>query len=367
MKRLITAALVPVLLAGVSGCKKQTAAVGAGAGGPAAFATQAIVVEARRQPVTEALSLVGNILANEMVELKSETEGTVQEILFAEGQPVKAGELLVRLDESKFLASEAEAEANFKVAAANFERAKQLRDDQLVSKQEYDQQSAAYQAALAALDLRKRQLKDTRITAPFSGVASGRRISPGQVIDKNTLLTTLVDLDPVKVELGVPERFVSQLKLGQKIDVKIAAFPERQFQGEVYFIAPYVEEASRTALLKARVPNPDHVLKPGMFANVDLMMQVKADAVVVPESAVLNSGDRTMVYVVDPQDTAQIRPVKLGIRLAGQVEIVKGLQPGERVVAEGLQKVRPGGKVKASAAEPLAGTPPPGTNPPAKL
>ena len=97
-----------------------------------------------------------------------------------------------------------------------------------------------------------------------------------------------------------------------------------------------------------------------MFANVDLTLRVKDAALVVPESAVLYSGDRTMVYVVDPQDTAQIRPVKLGVRLAGLVEIVDGLQPGERVVAEGLQKVRPGGKVKASASTPETPTPPAG-------
>jgi membrane fusion protein (multidrug efflux system) len=331
----------------LAACKKQAGA----AGGPPSFAAQALVVEARNQPVTEALSLVGSIVANEIVELKSETEGTVQEILFAEGQPVKEGELLMRLDESKFAAAAAEAEANFKVSEANYERAKKLYGDNLVSKQEIDQTAAAFQAGRAAFDLKKRQLRDARIVAPFGGVASARRVSPGQVIDKNTLLTVLVDLNPVKVELSVPERFVGQLKVGQKLTVKIAAFPERQFVGEVYFVAPYLNEVDRTALLKARIPNPDFVLKPGMFANVDLTLQVKPSAIVVPESSILYSGDRTVVYVVDNQDTAQIRPVKLGTRLAGQVEIVQGLKAGERVVSEGLQKVRPGGKVKAVAPE----------------
>lgn len=352
MMKMFASMLAALLLAGLIGCKKQASAAG---GGPPAFAAQAILVEARRQPVTDALSLVGSVVANEMVELKSETDGTVQEILFEEGQPVKAGDLLVRLDESKFAAAAAEAEANFKVAEANFERSRKLQEEQLVSKQEYDQQAAAFQAARATYDLKKRLVKDTRILAPFSGLASARRISPGQVIDKNTTLTTLVDLNPVKVELSVPERFVGQLKIGQKIAVKIAAFPGRQFEGEVYFIAPSVEETSRTALVKARVPNVDYALKPGMFANVDLTLQVKEDALVVPESAILNSGDRTMVYVVDDQGTAQIRPVKLGMRLAGLVEIASGLKLGERVVAEGLQKVRPGGKVVASAPERPAG------------
>lgn len=333
------------LVAALAGCKKPAASGGGGGG----FVPQAILVETRIQPITEALSLVGSLVANEMVELKSETEGTLQEILFEEGQHVKAGDLLVRLDESKFAAAAAEADANYRMGEANFERARKLQKDQLISKQEFDQTAAAFQALQATLDLKKRQLKDTRIVAPFSGIVSARRISPGQVIDKNTLLTVLVDVDPVKVEFGVPERFVAQLKIGQKISVKLAAFPDRSFEGEVYFIAPYVDEVYRTALLKAKIPNPKGELKAGMFANLDLTLQVKASALVVPESAILASGDRTMVYVVDAQDTAQIRPVTLGARQAGVVEVVSGLKAGERVVAEGLQKVRPGGKVKASS------------------
>jgi membrane fusion protein (multidrug efflux system) len=218
---------------------------------------------------------------------------------------------------------------------------------------------ASFQAARAAYDLKKRQLKDARITAPFSGVVSSRRISPGQVIDKNTLLTILVDLDPVKVEFNVPERFVGQLKIGQKVVVKLAAYPGRSFEGEVYFIAPYVDEVLRSALLKAKIPNPNNELKPGMFAGLDLTLQIKEKAIVVPESAVLSSGDRTIVYIVDNQDNAQVRPVRLGIRQAGMVEVLNGLKAGERVVAEGIQKVRPGGKVKA------ADTPAPTTAPPA--
>lgn len=335
------------------GCRKSPAAAGV----PAGFAVQAVVVVAREHPVAESLALVGSLVANEMVELKSETEGTVQEIRFQEGQRVKTGDPLILLDETKFAAAAAEAEATFKVSASNFERAKTLSQQKLISKQELDQNAASFQAAQAAFDLKKRQLKDARITAPFSGVVSARRISPGQVIDKNTLLTILVDLDPVKVEFNVPERFIGQLKIGQKIMVKLVAYPDRSFEGEVYFIAPYVDEVQRTALLKGKIPNPNNELKPGMFANLDLTLQIKDRAIVIPESAVLSSGDRTMVYVVDNQDTAQVRPVRLGIRQAGMVEILTGLATGERVVAEGIQKVRPGGKVKAAEkSPPSAGT-----------
>lgn len=325
------------------GCKKEGAE---GRGAAPVYAVQAVVVEALVQPVNEVLSLVGSVAANEMVEIKSETDGTLEEVLFTEGQPVKQGDLLIRLDESKFTAAVNEAEANFKLSETSYTRNKQLLAEKLVSQQEYDQAAAQYQANQASLELKKRLLKDARIYAPFKGIMSSRQVSPGQVIAKNTTLTYLIDLDPVKVELNVPERFVSQLKVGQQIEIKVAAYPGRTFVGEVFFVAPFVESATRTALVKARIDNPKAELKPGMFANLNLTLTLKEDAIVIPESSVIASGDRTIVYVVDKTDTAQIRPVKLGIRQAGLVEIVGGLKAGERVVAEGIQKIRPGGKVK---------------------
>jgi membrane fusion protein, multidrug efflux system len=352
MRSLLFCGLI-IAIVWVAGCRKKTGE--AVTGGPPVFAVQAIVVEAKRQPISESLSLVGTIAANESVELKSETDGTVEEILFNEGQEVKQGDLLVRLDESKFSAAAAEAEANFKLSQANFDRAKQLYRDHLIAQQEFDQAAAQFQANQAGLDLKKRQLKDARIYAPFEGTMSSREISPGQVISKNTMLTWLVDLDPVKVEVTVPERYVGKLAVGQIIDVTVAAYPDRTFTGEVFFVAPFLDPVMRTALVKARIANPKHELKPGMFANLDLTLKLKESAVVIPESSIIPSGDRNVIYVVDESDVAQIRLVKLGIRAAGLVEIVSGLQGGERVVAEGIQKIRPGGKVKAVAPETEAG------------
>jgi membrane fusion protein, multidrug efflux system len=340
------AVLIAVVFTG-PGCKKKAAAGGA----PAGFAVQALVVEATVQPVSESLSLVGTLAANEMVEIKSETDGTLEEILFTEGQQVKEGDLLLRLNDTKLGAAVAEAEANYKLSQASYERNKQLFRDRLVSQQDFDQVAAQFQASQASLDLKKRELKDTRIYASFGGVVSSRQVSPGQVISKNTTFTWLVDVDPVKVEINVPERYAGQLHPGQRIEITVAAYPGRKFTGEVFFVAPFVEAATRTALVKARVPNPQLELKPGMFANLDLTLKLKEQAIVIPESAVLASGDRIIVYALNKEDVAEVRPVKLGIRQAGLVEILSGLKAGDRVVAEGLQKVRPGGKVQAIAAE----------------
>lgn len=328
--------------------------------------TQVIAVEARRQPISETLSLVGTLAANEMVEIKSETDGAVDGIKFAEGQRVEKGQIIIQLDESKFGAAVSEAEANFKLSQANYLRGQQLSKANLISQQEFEQMASMYQAQQAGLDLKKRQLKDARIYAPFAGIMGSRQISPGQVIARNTTLAWLVDLDIIKAEFNVPERFLGQLRVGQKMDINVVAYPGDLFQGEVYFIAPQVDPALRTVLVKARIQNPTGKLKPGMFANLDLTLRLNDHAIVIPESAVSSSGERNIIYIIDQNETAQIVPVRLGVRQAGLVEVVSGLQGGERVITEGLQKIRPGGKVKSGPPEALPSSRPSTNAPSAK-
>jgi membrane fusion protein, multidrug efflux system len=347
---------LPALLAAAlvwTGCKKQSAPGGAGRA-PGGFTVQAVVIEAKTQAVSESLSLVGTVAANEIVEIKSETDGTVEKIFVTEGQQVKEGDLLVKLDDSKFAAAVAEAEANFKLSLANHERSKQLFLDKLISQQEFDQIAAQFQANQAGLDLKRRQLRDTQIRAPFGGVVGARLVSPGQVIGKNTTLTWLVDLDPMKVEVNVPERYLSQVALGQAMEFSVAAFPNDRFKGELYFISPQLDAATRTALVKARIPNPGHKLKGGMFANLALTLRLRDSAIVVPEPALVNNGDAVTVFIVDDKGVAQVRAVKIGLRLAGKAEVLSGVQAGDKVVVEGVQKLFPGASVKPAPAEAAA-------------
>ncbi len=348
--KVLYAGLVLAAVAVGSGCNKK------GAGGAAAYPpTQVVAVQAQRVPVSETLSLLGTVQANEMVEIKPEIEGIVQEIQFQEGELVQKGQLLLVLDDSKLAASLAEADANFKLSEATFERSKQLRKENLISQQEFDQASSAFEFNRASLDLKRRQLKDARILAPFRGMVGARNLSPGQVVTRSTTLVWLVDLETVKIEISVPERFINQLKIGQDIEVGVAAFAGRKFAGKVYFIAPQVDVSTRTALVKAYVANKDLSLKPGMFASLELTLKIREQAVVVPESALMFDGDRTSVFVVGAEDVAMVKPVQVGIRLPGQAEITGGLKGGEMVIVEGLQKVRPGSKVKL--APPEAGAP----------
>lgn len=362
MKKNLIVSAVAAIFWLLNGCAESKEKTG---GGPPAF--QVVAVEAVRQPVVETLSLPGTAAANEMVEIKPEIDGVVEEIVFREGQIVEKGDLLLTLDASKLEAGVAEAEANYNLSKATFERAKELISGQLISPQEYDQAASTFALNAATLDLKRRQLKDTKIYAPFSGIVSARNASPGQVITKNTVVTWLVDVQPIKVEFNVPERVVSQLEIGQKVEISVTAYPDVRFQGTVFFISPYVDPETRTLLIKAEVPNPEYRLRPGMFASLDLTLRVREDAIVIPEAAVhqILPDDRASVYVVNEQ-TAELRSVTLGTRMPGKVEIVKGIQSGELVVVEGAQKLAPGSKVKlgpAKAAIPYTTTAPDGARP----
>lgn len=353
-----------VLLAGMlwvsAGCKPN--APGAGPGGPgggrgAAPVMQVVVAPVVRQPVHETLPLVGSFTANEQVEIRAESEGFVESIGFTEGQEIAKGALLVTLDESKLQAGLEESESSLKLSRQTFERAKELLGAKLISQQEYDQASSQLASDEATDSLRRRQLRDARVTAPFKGVVGARQVSPGQLVNRAMTLTWLVDLDPVKVEFNVPERFLGQVEVGQTIDVTVAAYPERKFRGKVFFVAPFVDSVTRTVLMKAEVPNGERKLKPGMFANLDLTLQVRANAAVVPESALsqILDGNRAVVMLVEADDTVVARKVQVGMRLPGLVEIVDGLDGSERVVVQGLQKIAPGMKVRIA--------PPPGEAP----
>ena len=338
----------------LTACERQTGGPGGPAGAGQAPASQVVAIQARQQPVVESVLLVGTLAANESVEIKAETDGIVQEVLFSEGQPVEKNQLLLRLDETKLVAGLAEAEANLKLSTLTFERARQLFEDKLISHQEYDQASATYDRTRASVDLMKRQLKDARVCAPFKGRTGARQISPGQVITRNTLLTSLVDLDPMKVEMGVPERYLGQVQTGQRLEFEVVAYPGRTFEGEIYFIAPQLDLATRTALVKTRIPNPDGLLKAGMVASLELRLKIRESAILIPEVALISNGDQYFVFLVGPEQKAVWREVKIGQRLPRWVEITEGLAAGDTVVVEGHQKIGPGAPLQLAPPEKAA-------------
>jgi len=305
------------------------------------MAVHVVGFRAVEQPVKQRVAVVGTLAANESVDIRSELDGVIEEIGFDEGQRVTAGSVLFRIDRDKLEASLAEAEANLKLAETTLERYAALERSRAVSTQEVDQARTTFEARRASVELMRAQLQDATVQAPFSGIVGARLVSLGQYVTKGQGLTFLVDTDTMKAEFSIPERFLSQVTEGQAIEVQLAAYSGERFHGTVYFIDPHVNLETRTVPMKARLPNPDGRMRTGMFANLDLVLQVRDRAVVIPESALLLEGDQASVFVI-ADGTAELRPVVPGVRLAGALEIRKGLLPGEVVVMEGTQKLGPG-------------------------
>lgn len=345
-------ALLLAVIVLAAGCGKK-----GGGGGWGDMVVQVVGFKAAHQPLEETVSLVGTLLANEAVDIMSELDGVVDEILFEEGQPVTKGQQLVLIDQQKLRASMAEVEARLQLTDATMQRYAKLAESNAVSKQEVDNARAQYEADRASLALTHAQLEDATITAPFDGFVGARRVSAGQMIMRGTPITSVVDPDPMKAEFHVPERYVSQLQPGQAVHLSVAAYPGQTFSGDVYFVAPAVDEATRTVLVKAQVPNADGRLRAGMFANLTLVIHLRQQAVVIPETALMTSGSQISVYVVGAEDKVEPRPVTTGERLAGLVEITDGVRAGEVVVVEGLQKLGPGSKVSVRFDEAGGGIP----------
>jgi membrane fusion protein (multidrug efflux system) len=318
-----------------------------------------VAATAQEQALEATIPSIGTLEADERVDVKSEIDGTIASIEFEEGQRVAAGQVLVRFDQAKLRASLAEAQANLQLAETTRQRYATLLQAKAVSQQEADQASAAWAANQALVERLTAELEEATIAAPFAGVTGARLLSVGQFIPRGTTITTLIDPDPMKLEFRLPERFLGQVRSGQPVKLETAAYPDVSWTGEVYFIDPQIDEPTRTVLVKAAVPNPDGRLRRGMFAQATLVLHVREDAVVIPETAVLHQGDLTFVYAIDVEQTAQMRPVKIGQRLADSVEVVEGLQAGEQVVAEGHQKLHPGAKVAPREPAPAAATPDP--------
>jgi len=325
------------------GCGSKSANANAGGGG---FTVPVETAKVTTQRLEEKLTTVGTLDANESVDLKSEIDAIVGKITFAEGTPVKKGQLLIQFDAAKWQAQYQVAKVALENAKVRSDRADRLFKADSVSQQEYDDSHASLKTAEATLALLDARLKETQILAPFDGLVSERLISPGAYVKAGDNLVRLVDLNPVKVSFGVPERYLTQLKLGQKVAARVASIRDRQFVGEVYFIDPQVDVMTRTIKVKAKIDNANGELRPGLFANIELTLDVHDNSLVIPEEAILAQVGATTVFVVSNQ-MAMIRSVKTGLRVPGKVEITEGLVQGEEVVTAGHQKLFPGVKVMA--------------------
>lgn len=317
-------------------------------GAPQARGQNAVPVEVETVAsgaVRDEVEVVGNILADETVVLRPEISGLVKEIHFSEGETVEEGDLLFSLDAQILAAELAEAEAAHELAKRNYERSKQLFSRKVGTERTRDEALAEMQSSEAKLALANARLNKTKIRAPFSGVVGFREISVGAYVSSGNDLVRLVKTDPVEVAFRVPERFLAVLRTGQDITVRVDAFPDQSFSGKVFALDNVVDVNGRSVQVRARVPNPDLLLRPGLFARVKLVTELRQNAVIVSEGAIVPTVDGAFVYrVVD--GNAKRTDVTIGRRMAGDVEIVGGLSAGDTVIVAGQQKVRDGAPVQ---------------------
>jgi membrane fusion protein, multidrug efflux system len=352
--RIVGAAVSLLALALATGCG------GAAGGPPEPPSTEVVIAPVTESPVEELLSAIGSVEANEQVQLKAEAAGVITRIGFTEGGPVAEGDLLFELDSAKENALLAQVRADEDVARQNLERARQLANTRAISAQELDQLVSLVEARNAARQLQEELLSDMRILAPFAGVMGARRVSAGQYVDRGQPLVDLVDKATVKITFSVPERRLSQIQLGQEVRVTVSAYPDRVFRGDVDLVSPVVDEATRTVLIRAVVPNSEDLLNPGMFARVQILIERREQSLVIPESALVASLDGFSVYVVN-DGQAHLTPVVVGVRDRGTAEIRSGLEAGQAIVVRGTQKLVDGMAVTAAAAPTAA--PATATNP----
>jgi membrane fusion protein (multidrug efflux system) len=295
-------------------------------------------------PAADTFQAVGTLLADESVVIRSEIAGRIASLHIDEGGAVTGGQVLARLADEEWAAIVRQNEATLALQELKMRRAVELRDRNVMSQQEYDETLAALDQARATLALARARLDKTVIRAPFAGILGLRRVSPGDYVEAGEDLVNLEAINPLKVDFSVPERFALRLAPGQSVSVRVNAFPGEVFTGEVYAIDPRIDAATRSFLLRARIANPDARLRPGMFADAGLVLEVREDALWVPEQAIVPVGEAQYVYVVEHGKARRV-PVQLGLRRPGEVEIVSGIAPGASVVSEGHQKLFDGAAV----------------------
>ncbi len=336
----------------------QAATAPGGGGAPGAMAIPIEAAAVRVGPIAEEITAIGSLRSNETVVIRPEIAGRVAHIAFEEGRPVKAGAALVTLDDSVPRAELADAQAKETLARANAARAEELYGRGAGSARARDEATATLLTARAAVELMRARLEKHTLVAPFDGIAGLRQVSPGAYVAAGAAIVNVESIDPIKVDFRVPELYLGVLRTGQTLRVRVDAYPNESFAGEVYAIDPAVDASGRAIAIRARMPNPDGRLHPGLFARVTLTLRGAEQAILVPETAIVPVAQGAIVMkVVDGK--AQPQPVTLGIRRGAEVQVTEGLAAGDVVVTAGHMKLQPGAPVMIAGDRPQGAAPAP--------
>lgn len=337
--RLLIIALTALLV--ITACGEEPAADARGKWGGA---VKVITQRVELQPMIDEIQALGTARANESVEIQPRIASLIERVLFEEGQFVEKGALLVELENNEIVAGLALAKASLSESQSLYDRSKSLADTQAISASNLEELLAQVRVDEARVEAAEARLDNTVIRAPFSGRVGLRRVSPGSFVSNSTIITTLDDVETIKLDFSVPETFLTVLSEGMNIAAHSLVYPERIFSGTVASIDTRVDPVSRAVQVRAMIPNSDNALKPGMFLSVDLQ-RGRGEQLLAPEQAIVPEGSNQYVFVVT-DGVVEKRAVELGRRIPGFVVISSGLTAGEAIITEGAHKVRDGSRVE---------------------
>ncbi|MDX3908486.1 MAG: efflux RND transporter periplasmic adaptor subunit [Sphingobium sp.] len=296
------------------------------------------------QTFAEVIEAVGSAIANEQVVLSSPVTERIVSLNYSDGGLVRRGEVIARLAQSQEVAELAGAQARAQEATQQLERIKQLRQRGFATGASLDTQIAAANAAKASAEQVKAAISDRVIRAPFSGYLGLRTVSPGAIVAAGTPIATVSDISRIKLDFNVPETQLAALSKGQALLITAAAYPGRVFNGTVATIDPVVDPTTRAVAVRALLPNTDHALKPGMLLTVKVLAR-QHQGLSVPELAVVGEASEQYVFVAEGGKVKRVL-VDTGARQDGRVEILKGLNAGQKIVTEGVVKLADGAPIR---------------------
>lgn len=325
---------------GASGARK-------GAGGP--VAVKAYVV--RAADAVDRAHITGTIAPFERADLQSESPGKIVRIYFREGAPVRRGALLVKMDDAELRAELGRATVRKELAEAKEARQRVMREKEATSQAEYDVALGELRSAAADIEVLRAQLAKTEIRAPFAGTIGLRSVSEGSYITSAVKIATLTSTTTAKLDFSVPERYAALVRPGSTFEFTVQG-SDRRFSARVYATEPNIDQQTRTLQVRATCANPGGALRPGAFAEIDLVLARRAGALMVPTQSVIPDANGAKVFV-SKGGTAQPRPIGLGLRTETKVEVTHGLAAGDTVVTSGILQMRPGTRLRIEAVESL--------------
>ncbi len=306
----------------------------------------------------DTLQALGTAQANESVTLTAKVTEVVRRVRFEDGDKVQAGDVLVELTGQAEVAQLEEAQAALNEAQQQLGRMEGLVAQGTIPRAQYDTQRAARDTARARANAIRARLAERVISAPFAGRLGFRAVSDGALVTPGTVITTLDDTSVIKLDFSIPETALSTLSPGQAIRATSAAWPDQEFEGTVTSIGSRVDPVTRAVAVRAHLPNPDDLLMPGMLMQVNLLA-VPRQTLVLPELSVVQIGTTSFVFRIGDDNVVEQVAVELGARRRGQVEVLAGVEQGDRVVVDGTFKVRAGNQVAIvdGSGQPVADTP----------